>query len=363
MRKPRRAISSTTKHFHIESDVSAKLGNISREEAFEYQTLVGAVATICGYDLLFWSIHPRGIHLLIKIRPLKARETHSTEMVEAYQAIGEDNIAASLTSELKLDTVTHERLLRYRANYGDLQRFVQSVKQRISTHYNKLRARTGPVWQDRAKVFHLQNRTKDLIEVVGYIFAKTASVTGDSLNQWPTPLQEISEANTCTRDGLNQLFKSDKSHAELIEFLNGAQNQVISQLTSYTKNPSKSLEPRRGRIPAWRPQCEREQAETELPTVPSITYKKTRQQAHARFRRMLKRYRTFQQKTGLDRMPHGYKDDPELRKWATALRGKYNKDRLPEWQVQQLEGNSILLPPMTKNKTNKAPTEQAKTSH
>lgn len=363
MRKPRRAISSTTKYFHIESDVSTKLEAITQEEAFGYETLARAVATIYGYDLLFWSIHPRGIHLLIKAQSPKARKTDSSEMVEAYQVIGEDNIAASLTSELKLDAVTNERLLRYRANCGDLHRFAQAVKQRISVNYNKLRARRGPVWQDRAKIFHLQNRTKDLIEVAGYILAKTAVATGDSLNQWPTPLYALREANTCTRDGLNQLFKSGMSHAELIDFLNVAHSQVSGQLTSYTKNPAKSLEPRRGRIPAWRPKCEREQAETDSPHTPSVSYKKTRQQAHARFRRMLKRYQAFQQKTGLDRLPHGYTADPELRKWATALRGKFKAGRLPEWQIQQLEGNSILLPPIIKNKTNKAPTEQAKTSH
>jgi hypothetical protein len=164
MRKTRRAISSTTKYFHIESDVSAELENITIEEAFGYQTLVGAVATICGYDLLFWSIHPRGIHLLVKTQSLKARETHSTEMVEAYKVIGEPRIAASLTSEDKLDTATHERLLRHRKHYGDL-------------------------------------------------LAKTAGVTGGSLNKWPTPLQQLNEVNTPARDGLNQLFKSEKSHA------------------------------------------------------------------------------------------------------------------------------------------------------
>ncbi|MFT5837083.1 MAG: hypothetical protein ACI9ZV_000586 [Candidatus Azotimanducaceae bacterium] len=211
--KSRRAISSTTKYFHIESDVSAELENITIEEAFGYQTLVGAVATICGYGLLFWSIHPRGIHLLVKTQSLKARETHSTEMVEAYKVTGEPRIAASLTSEDKLDTATHERLLRHRKHYGDLQRFVQSVKQRISTNHNKLHARTGPVWQDRAKIFPLHNRTKDLIEVAGDLLAKTAGVTGGSLNKWPTPLQQLNEVNTRARDGLNQLFKSEKSHA------------------------------------------------------------------------------------------------------------------------------------------------------
>ena len=185
--------------------------------------------------------------------------------------------------------------------------------------------------------------SKDIdIEVTGYILAKTAGVTGGSLNKWPTSLQQLSEVNTRAGDELNQLFKSEKSHAELVDFLNVAQSQVMAQIANSTSSTAKGLDRGRGRIPAWRPKCERDQAD--LPNIPSGTYKETREHAHARFLEMLKRYRKFQKATGLDRIPHGYKGDPELRKWAAALRGKFKQGRLPEWQVDKLNGNALLAP-------------------
>ncbi len=244
----------------------------------------------------------------------------------------------SSKNKIKLNAAEHNRLLQFRENYGDLQRFVQSVKQRISIRYNSNRGRTGPIWSDRAKIFPLRHRADDLIEVIAFTLAKAAQEVDDLPSQWPSTLRRLIQRDALARDGLNQLLKSSYENAELINLLTEAQSKVITEINDSSINKKSG----RGRKAAWRPKCERENVI--MPNTATSEYMKIREQARIRFYEMLNRYRIFQKETGLDAIPHGYKGDAELRKWAAALRGKFKQGRLPEWQLKELEGSSILSP-------------------
>lgn len=348
MRSPRGLICKQTKYFHIESVIADGLENIAPEEAFEYQQLLQALATIYGFRLLFWIVHPRGIDLLVKRRSLTDKNTDSNSMIQAYQAIGEVRIAASLelSNKIKLHAEEQNRLFQFRENYGDLQRFIQSLKQRISMRYNVKRGRTGPVWQDRARIFPLRDRVDELIEVAAFILARAAKETDDLLNQWPSTFRQLTQGDTRARDELNQLLRSNYEGAELIYLLTAAQSKVITEINDSSANKGKGSV--RGRRAAWRPKCEREYVTTQNTT--NSEYLKIREHARIHFYKMLERYRDFRKETGLDTIPYGYKGDPELRKWAAALRGKFKQGRLPEWKLKELEGTSILFPPTTQRK-------------
>jgi len=344
MRSARGQIPSQTKYFHVESMLSTKLEDIKQDEAHEYLKLVEALATIYGFQLQFWTIHNRGIGLLVKAIPLKTKGVSSTEIIAAYETIGEAEIANTIntTDPHKLDQPTRTRFARYKDNRGNIQRFAQTIKQRISIKYNRMRGRKGSVWQDRAKIFPLRNRTSDLVEVTGYLLTQTPlEATEKALSPWPSPLQQLRDGDSQTQHRLNQLFKSNHNRAELLKFLSNAHGKILTQI----KSPTNSS--RRGRTPAWRPECE--SALVNDHTQSTTTYHETKERAHARFHKMLERFKSFQNKTGLEAMPHGYKGDPELRKWAAALRGKFKQGRLPEWQLKQLKGNSILSAPLKKS--------------
>lgn len=348
MRSPRGPICKQTKYFHIESVIADGLENIAPEEAFKYQQLLQALATIYGCQLLFWIVHPRGIDLLVKRQSLKDKNTDSNSTIQAYQVIGEVRIAASLelSNKIKLHAEEQNRLFQFRENYGDLQRFVQSLKQRISMRYNVKRGRTGPIWQDRARIFPLRDRVDELIEVAAFILARAAKETDGLLNRWPSTFRQLIQGDTHARDGLNQLLRSSYEDAELIDLLRAAQSKVTAEIDNSLASKGKGKGSGSGRKAAWRPKCEREYVPTQNTT--NSEYVKIYEQARIHFYKMLDRYHDFRKETGLDIIPYGYKDDSELRKWAAALRGKFKQGRLPEWKLKELEDTSILSPPITR---------------
>jgi len=241
-------------YFHIESLLNPGLAPWTREEADAYAVLLKGLAVLTEIELVFWMLHPRGFGLMLRKAPDIAYSADAK--FEALHQIGESKFAdrwAAQAGESAKPLSRHHAGKRayYTSLRQDLGNFTKTLKQRISAAYNNDKQFVGPIWRDRAKVFHLPDDPADLSEVAAFILAQAELQNGADCLDFPGTVREIRADEDGASHALRPIFKSKASAPRQLERLLKLREEVLEQASTTIKGPG------RGRPAAWRPQCER----------------------------------------------------------------------------------------------------------
>jgi len=324
-------------YFHLESSLQPELGPFSQEDAQRHFEWMRALAIICDLEMIFWQFHSTGFGLLL--RTDKSYSYSNKARGKALATLDQSRLSlhciepkkhALLPSDLK-------HWQHYENARGQVYYFIKSFKQRISCHYNQNHQRTGRIWQDRSKIFLVPNTINDLQEVTAYILARPEIETGIDHSSWPSIFNVIAMDDPLAANGLEHLAKNKRSPQNLIQKLRDQQKDIL--LKAKTRKPKQQ----KGRSPEWRPDCEsgeRKNAAVQPPAEKS--YQVRRQNERRHFLNMLKRFKNFQKKTGLEQIPWGYPEDLQLRTWGAQIRGRYHSNRLSGWQLEALKDSPLL---------------------
>ena len=161
MRRPRLLIHETFPDtaYHVVSRVCHRLMVFESEEKAMLASLMRRYARFCGMRVLTYCIMGNHFHWLVEVeeRPANADQMPDTELVERVRRCHGKQVAAMLQAELESllrsgNTSLHAHIRgKYLKRMWNLSAFVQSVKQRFSTWFNKRHKRKGTLWEERFK--------------------------------------------------------------------------------------------------------------------------------------------------------------------------------------------------------------------
>ena len=161
MRRPRMLIhdSFPDTAYHVVSRVCHRLMVFEDEEKAMLVSLMRRYARFCGMRVLTHCIMGNHLHWLIEVdeRPANADLMSDAELVERVRRCHGRQVAATLQAELESllrsgNVLLHAHIrAKYLKRMWNLSAFVQSVKQRFSTWFNKRHKRKGTLWEERFK--------------------------------------------------------------------------------------------------------------------------------------------------------------------------------------------------------------------
>ena len=161
MRRPRMLVHDTFPDvaYHIVSRVSHRLRLFEDEEKEKLVSLMRRYARFCGMRVLTYCVMGNHFHWLVEVeeRPANADQMPDGELVERVRRCHGKQVAAILQAELESllrsgNTALHADIrAKYLKRMWNLSAFVQSVKQRFSTWFNKRHKRKGTLWEERFK--------------------------------------------------------------------------------------------------------------------------------------------------------------------------------------------------------------------
>jgi hypothetical protein len=301
MRQARGKIDQLSGYFHVENSLRPDVGSFIEDDVGPFRAILFAELERAGLLPVLEVFHPRGFGLLLQ-KPA---------------VTGTDGD-------------------------GQPSACIKSIKQRITRLYNRRSGHTGPIWQDRTKLFHLPETSDARTEVAAYILARPYIECGDSPPDWPSTLSDARRGDPPARAALGRLTGRDRWDPTLP----GKLEQQRDTLLQMCRQP---LPPKgRGRPAEWRPACERRgPARAAVPPRDPREYRKVRETARRHFFSMLDRYQRFCRKQGLTQIPRGFPGEPELREWAARQRGEFQRGRLPDWKRTALRGTTVLDAPQS----------------
>jgi len=241
-------------YFHIESLLNPGLAPWTREEADAYAVLLKGLVVLTEIELVFWIFHPRGFGLILRKAPDIAYGTNAK--FEALHQIGESKFAdrwAAQADESAKPLSRHHAGKRdyYRSLRQDLGSFTKTLKQRVSAAYNNDKQFVGPIWRDRAKVFHLPDDPADLSEVAAFILVQAELQNGADCLDFPGTVRDVLAGEDGAGRALQAIFQNRASAPRQLERLLKLRSDLLEEASTTIKGPG------RGRPAAWRPQCER----------------------------------------------------------------------------------------------------------
>ena len=145
--------------YHIVSRVSHRLRLFEDEEKEKLVSLMRRYARFCGMRVLTYCVMGNHFHWLVEVeeRPANADQMPDGELVERVRRCHGKQVAAILQAELESllrsgNTALHADIrAKYLKRMWNLSAFVQSVKPRFSTWFNKRHKRKGTLWEERFK--------------------------------------------------------------------------------------------------------------------------------------------------------------------------------------------------------------------
>ncbi len=298
MRQARGKIDQLSGYFHVENSLRPDIDPFTEVAVHSFRAILFEELEAAGLTAVLDQFHPRGFGLLLEKCPCAPTAT--------------DQPSAC----------------------------IKSIKQRISRLYNSHLKRSGSIWQDRTKLFHIPDSIDQRIEVAAYILARPTIECGEALHSnWPASMADAARGEARAAASIARLFGKERFSPSLIRQLEKQCDLILKRCAQPVKASC------RGRPAEWRPACERRSQVTATTPPPDPDgYRKTRAQARRRFFRMLERYNSLCASRGLEAIPRAYAGATELRQWATRLRGEFHRGRLPEWQVEALRSTTVLDP-------------------
>lgn len=347
MRKARGQIYAKPGIFHLESELHADQPKFTKAQAELYEKWLCGLTQIYGFDLLYWQFHASGFSVIVET--CKAPKPPSSKLAEGFKIIGEATLSAHVIAPRKspLNRSDALRLTRFLKHHQDTMEFAKGLKQRISRQHNETNASRGTIWADRMRFYRLPNRAHDLVEVAAFIDATPKLLGQKSSRNWPGSHRPVNIDEAIAKRGLKRIFRNRLSHKENLHALIERSAGTIHTISAYQQKKTKGTG-RRGRPVQWRPECETEEQQDGLkPDYDSASHKNRNKAAKRRFEQMLRRFLNFKEETGEAAIPHGYKEDPELRTWACQQRGLYKAGRLTQWKIDLLKNSGLLHPPVS----------------